>query len=177
MDAENLKHYIWLLVAKFKREIKEAQDNKNHSLGPEDDAYKMGYLMAYYDIIVSMRVWASEFDINAEEIGLGYSLSETYVNFLLNLSFASQNLYQKRINLKKEKNYDGEFDQLNDNLIDQCELLHILAKFDKDRESLLLKFYNHLEPLYQDYVGIYPSDRKRTWKKNNKNCKGTIGSP
>jgi len=114
---DRLRYYIWCLVARFKRKIKETQNNKNHAIRLEDHAYKMGYLMALNHIIDDMKLWTRDFNIEEEDIGLAYDYKEILTNFLSNLSYISEENYQKRINFEEEKDYDGEFNQLNDCLI------------------------------------------------------------
>jgi len=124
----------------------------------------MGYLMALYNMIDDMGVFTSHFDIEREEVGLGYNIKEMLINFLKNLSYISDDSYQKRIDFKEPKNYEGEFNQLNDLLVDQCEMLHVLGDFEEKYEKLLSKFYCHLEPFFQDYDGMYEPDRKESWE-------------
>jgi hypothetical protein len=163
MNTDNFKHYIRYLVARFRRKIKEAQDSKNHSSSAEDDAYKMGYLMALYEIVDEMRFSASDFDIERKDTGLEYTFSETYVNLLMNLSYISAKRYQKRIKFN-DKDYAGEFHQLNDHTLNHCERLHVLAEFNEKCQALLVKLYCHLEPYFQNYDGMYESDKKQSWK-------------
>lgn len=163
-SEERFKHYVWYLVAKFKSQIKQAQNNKDQSHGEKDGIYKMGYLMALYNMIDSMKVFASDFDIEREEIGLGYNMKEVLINFLKNLSYISDGIYQKRLNFKQPKNYEGEFNQLNDLLLDQCEILYALGEFEEKYKALLSNFYCHFEPFFQDYDGMYETDRKESWE-------------
>ena len=161
---EKLRYYICYLVARLKRKIKEAQNNKSHASRLEDHAYKMGYLMALNHLVEDMQLSTRDFNIEEEEIGVAYDYKDILTNFLFNLYFISEDNYQKRINFKEEKDYDGEFNQLNDLMIDQCEILHVLVKFEEKQEALLAKFYCHLEPLFQDYEGLDEFQRKESWK-------------
>lgn len=164
MNEKKFNHYVWYLIARFKSKIKQAQNNKRQSNGMADDIYKMGYLMALYNLIEDMEVFTSYFGITREEVGLGCDIKEVLKNFLNNLSYISDDSYQNRIDFKRPKDYEGEFNQLNDILIDQCEVLHMLGIFDGRCKQLLSNFYCHIEPFFQDYDGMYEPERKESWE-------------
>ncbi|MEM8629052.1 MAG: hypothetical protein AAGF04_03145 [Chlamydiota bacterium] len=130
-SEERFKHYVWYLVAKFKSKIKQAQNNKDQSHGEKDAIYKMGYFMALYNMIDSMKVFASDFDIEIKEIVFGYNIKDMFINFLKNLSYTSNDSYQKRLDFKQTKNYKGEFYQLNDLLVNQCEMIQVFGDFEE----------------------------------------------
>lgn len=161
---EKFKHYAQYLVAKLKRKIKEAQSSRNCSSTPEDSAYKMGYLMALYHVIDEMKSWSRDFDIENEDIGLQYEFTESASNFFVNLSYISENLYQKRIKFEETKDYEGEFNQLNECILDQCETILTFSEFKEKYQTLLMKFYAHIEPYYQDYDALYDDQKKQSWE-------------
>ncbi len=39
---EKFKPYVWHLIAKFKSQIEQAQNNKEQSCGEKDEIYEMG---------------------------------------------------------------------------------------------------------------------------------------
>ena len=164
MSEEKFRNYTCYLAACFKAKIKEAQNNKNKSLTLEDDAYKMGYLMALYNVVDDMTVFTSRYGIEEKHIGLDDKFKEMLTYFLSNLSYITEKSYQKRIRFDQPENYAGEFNQLNDYLIDQCEYLTVFYPLTKIQEELLAKFYMHLEPFFQDYEGFDKKQRKRYWK-------------
>lgn len=54
----------------FKERALEAKRCQDGSIGKEDIAYQMGYLMAFHEIIDAMKQQAQMFDIEQKDIGL-----------------------------------------------------------------------------------------------------------
>jgi hypothetical protein len=73
MNNEKFKNYAYDLGILFKNKAKEAKYNTNDLSkieNAEDVAYKMGYLMAFHEIIDVMKQQATAFNIEQEDIGL-----------------------------------------------------------------------------------------------------------
>ena len=70
MNNKKFRNYVYDLGILFKKKAKEAKCNKYDTSGAEDAAYKMGYLMAFHEIIDVMKQQARAFDIEQEDIGL-----------------------------------------------------------------------------------------------------------
>lgn len=161
---KKFQYYVCYLIARLKTKVRKTQKHKEHAQQEKDDIYALGYLMALYDVIDDMTVFAADFDIDMREIGLDCNIKEILENFLKNLSYISDSSYQKRVQFKESEQHDGEFDQLNDLLIDQCEILNAQGTFDKNRTALLSRFYRHLEPFFQDHDTLSKSQKEKSWK-------------
>ncbi len=69
MDENNLKYYIReinCLLKDYARQAKLDADNPNK----ENSDYNTGYLMAYHEVIATMKNQAPFFDLTQEELNL-----------------------------------------------------------------------------------------------------------
>ena len=69
MKDDKFKSYIYDLGKLLKEKAREARRDKEMS-SDGDDNYKIGYLMAFHEVIDLMKQQAVAFDIEQKDVGL-----------------------------------------------------------------------------------------------------------
>lgn len=70
MTTDKFKNYLLDLGVLLKEKAREAKCEKDFSSEKNEIDYKLGYLMAYHEVISLMKQQADAFEINQKDIGL-----------------------------------------------------------------------------------------------------------
>lgn len=68
---ERFKNYVYDLGILLKEKAREAKADKDASIGTNEADYKIGYLMAFHEVVSLMKQQAEVFDIGQGDVGLG----------------------------------------------------------------------------------------------------------
>lgn len=68
---ERFKNYVYDLGILLKEKAREAKADKDASNGTNKADYKIGYLMAFHEVVSLMKQQAEVFDIGQGDVGLG----------------------------------------------------------------------------------------------------------
>ncbi len=71
MAIEQYKNYVHDLGLLIKEKARRAKIERDSNLETSDANYKLGYLMAYYEVVSLMKQQSDSFEIDQGTIGLG----------------------------------------------------------------------------------------------------------